>query len=367
MSVLMVIILMLALASLPITFQFWLKKTSYSTKEKWIISGALAGITAFICCMIIIGGHLGKTVDIEIWNGKVESKSRDRVSCSHSYSCNCRSTTSCSGSGSSRSCSTSQTCDTCYEHSYDVDWNVQTTIGNMSVDRIDRQGVDQPPRWTIINQGDPVSKTHHYINYFRGTDQTIQRVGGQFNPQLLNLIPPYPDNIYDIYKINRVLPVRFFIPDEKQWNNGIAMMLRDLGPAKQVNVVVVMIKTDDPNYEYALRQAWVGGKKNDVIIIFGVPEYPKIQWVSVIALAKNEMFKVKLRDDLLAIENLEGKAGYALKVIESNIHDLYQRKPMADFEYLKDDIYPDTWVIVIAILLTLILPNLGAWWLSSRK
>ena len=70
-----------------------------------------------------IGLHYANMFDREVWNGVVSSKDSEHVSCSHSYQCNCHE--SCSGSGKDKSCH--ESCDTCYEHSYDVDWNVFTS------------------------------------------------------------------------------------------------------------------------------------------------------------------------------------------------------------------------------------------------
>src|SRR6185369_625968 len=72
------------------------------------------------------------TSDTEVWNGQVTSKTQDRVSCSHDYKCRCRSETTCTGSGKNRSCTSSTVCDTCYEHSYDVDWAVHASTGESS-------------------------------------------------------------------------------------------------------------------------------------------------------------------------------------------------------------------------------------------
>jgi hypothetical protein len=63
--------------------------------------------------------------DVEILNGEVLGKSRNKVSCSHSYPCQCRLV--CSGSGKNKSCSTH--CKICYIHFYDFDYVVNSNIG----------------------------------------------------------------------------------------------------------------------------------------------------------------------------------------------------------------------------------------------
>ena len=121
-----------------------------------IVSLVAAGIVYAV-------GYSNKITDQEIYNGEVTGKEKTRVSCEHSYSCNCRE--SCSGSGSTRSCST--TCDTCYEHSYDVDWRVKTSVHEFNIQRINRQGTQEPPRWTKVTVGQPTAFVYKFTNYIR--------------------------------------------------------------------------------------------------------------------------------------------------------------------------------------------------------
>jgi len=60
-------------------------------------------------------------------------------------------------------------------------------------------------------------------------------------------------------------------------NDSISGNLRTLGRKKQVNVIVVLTEIDDPSYKYSLEAKWLGGNKNDVIIVMGFDDH-KITW-----------------------------------------------------------------------------------------
>jgi hypothetical protein len=318
----------------------------------WVYIPIAILIGVMITTGLFYTGRGMKTDDTDILNGQVVSKSRDEVSCRHSYQCNCR--TSCSGSGSSRSCST--VCDTCYEHNHDVDWNVESTVGDFRIDTIDRQGLRQPPRWSIVANGDPVARAHTYTNYVKGVPEsifhndatTLQTLQAKFN----GLIPAYPLGIYDYQYLDRVLAMSVPVADLKQWNTDLAMALRPIGPTKQANVVIIIVKTDDPNYMEALKHAWLQGKKNDVVVVLGTTEYPKISWVGVMSWTDTELFKVELRDAIFDIGTIDRTK--IIPAISTQIMKNFNRKHFRDFAYLSSEIDPPDWIIWLAMVLVIV-------------
>ena len=324
---------------------------------EWMVIGILMAVGLLVSAGAFYAGKAGKTIDVEVWNGEVTGKEQEPVSCSHSYSCNCTTSTSCSGSGSSRSCSTSTSCQTCYEHSHDYDWVVHSNIGDVDIDRVDRQGVHTPPRWAAVQKGEPFSKEHLHTNYIKAVPESVLNTAQNMtSSKFANMIPAYPHSVYDYYRLNRALTVGVPVPDLQDWSNDISNMLKQLGPQKQANVIVLFVKTDDPNYEYALRSAWLGGKKNDIVVIIGTTEYPKIDFVRVMSWTDKELFKVKLRDTLQEMENIDRPT--IIEAIRSTTMAEFKRKSMKDFEYLDNEIEPPTWVIVLAFFI-LIAGNVG--------
>ena len=157
-------------------------------------------IQGLIAASISVAIYNNNTSDIEVLHGQVTSKQSEHVSCSHSYSCNCY--TTCSGSGENQSCT--EHCSTCYEHSYDVDWIVRSQIGYVEIDRVDRQGLDEPSRFTKAKIGEPFSQTRSFENFIKGSPDTLFKRQGLVE-KYKDKIPNYFSKVYDYYRINRVI------------------------------------------------------------------------------------------------------------------------------------------------------------------
>lgn len=333
---------------------------------EWKMIGILSAVFVALSLIAFYSGKAGKTLDVEIWSGEVTSKTQDRVSCSHSYSCNCKSTTSCTGSGSSRSCTTSTSCDTCYEHSFDYDWVVHSNIGKLDIDRVDRQGLQTPARWSAVKIGEPFSKKNLHTNYIKGVPDSIFNHAQSLavSSNLHKLVPAYPSNVYDYYRIDRVISVGVPVPDLPDWNRDVSNLLKQLGPQKQANVIILFVNTNDPQFEYALRSAWLGGKKNDIIVMLGVTEYPKIAWARVMSWTDKEIFKIELRDSLQELEVIDRPT--IINMIQSYTMKDFKRKSMKDFEYLENEIDPPDWVIWATFIL-MALGTVGLAYYQSRS
>jgi hypothetical protein len=319
--------------------------------------GGLSIVAIFIATLIFMLASVGlKTYDTEIINGSVTSKDQERVSCSHSYECNCRNVTSCSGSGQHRSCTTTRTCDTCYEHNYDYDWMLRTNIGDITIDRIDRQGTGTPPRWKIAKVADPVAKTHSFKNYVKAVPESLfNSDNAKLIEQFKTMIPAYPGHVYDYHYIDRALTVGVPIKDLKEWSQDISLILRELGPTKQANVIVIFVNSNDSNVANAINASWLGGKKNDITIVIGSTEYPKIDWVGVHAWTDNELFKVQLRDAIFDIGEI--KRTEIVKTIFENVKSDFKRKSFKSYAYLENDISMSfdsyAYLLIIQLLLAI--------------
>lgn len=343
---------MTTLALLLIIPLFWPIVAKLLWKHE-ITFGELGINVAAGVAVVLVGWALGRhlqTADYEMMNGEVTQKYSEHVSCEHSYSCHCREV--CSGTGQNKSCST--TCDTCYEHFYDVDWVLGTSVGKIKIDRVDRQGTATPPRYMRALVGDPVARSHEFTNYIKAAPDSLFNAMAekQLKEQYAGKLPEYPGQVYDYHYANRVLSVGVGIPDIAAWNQDLAMYLRKLGPLKQANVIVVFVNDSNPQFAQALRAQWLGGKKNDVVVVVGTTAYPKIDWVTVFSWTDKEIFKVQLRDALLDLKTAE--RGPMLKVINDQVLAGFVRKPMADFAYLKDMIEPPSWVLYLLVGLSLI-------------
>lgn len=315
----------------------------------WLIS-ALLLMAAFTV------GKGFQTSDTEILNGQVTGKTREHGHYLRSYECNCTTTTTCSGTGTSRTCSDTRTCQTCYEDRYTVSWDCQSTIGEFRIEHLDRSSRSvyrepDPKRYASIAVGEPVARTNSYTNYIKAVPNSLFRPAQEtLRTRFASLIPAYPDRIHDIYRINRVVGAGLAVPQSGDWNKALSDMLKTLGPTHEVNAVVVFAKTDDPNYFHALQDAWINGKKNDVVLVVGVDRFDKAPlWVDVMALTKNSLFQVKLADRIQALDRLTPDT--VVPVMADTIRSDFKRRPMADFKYLEAEIDPPAWLMWLTVIL----------------
>jgi hypothetical protein len=302
-------------------------------------------------------GLYAKAAAVELLNGEVISKYEDQVSCTHSYSCNCKEI--CTGEGKDRTCSTS--CDTCYQHPFDIDWVVDTNVGDFKIDRIDAQGWWEPPRWTKVQKGQPVAREHVYMNYVAAQKDSLYH---KQEREMVSLppVPPYP-RVYDYQYADRVLAVNVAVPELPLWQADVANALKELGPHKQANLMVMIVATPDQNYRAKVEAAWRGANKNDVTVIIGVePGNLTILWADVITFADNignEELRVQLRNTLLDVGTVDRTK--ILPLVFDHVRRFYNRPHMKDFDYLKNDMEPDTWYQIVFGILFLVV-NIGLTW-----
>ena len=330
----------------------------------WLEMGAQMFIAFVVLGIVWAAGSYSQTHDTEIWNGEVTAKVREHDQYTESYKCRCHQ--SCSGSGDSRSCH--EVCSTCYREHYTVDWFLKSTIGNIRLQKLDRTSrsvynTPDPADYTAAYVGEPCSDARGYTNYIKAVPDSLFNMEASEFEQFDSLIPSYPE-VYGKYHVDHVITMGMGanVPI-RDWNNYLAGKLKKLGPASQANIIVILVNTADITYRHALEAAWLGGKKNDVIVMAGVTEYPKIDWVDTITLgqnADNGLLTVKIRDELTALGTIEsGQA--VIDTVATNVAQHFDRKPMADFEYLKDDIEPATWVVITAFILAFLL-SAGLTW-----
>jgi hypothetical protein len=308
---------------------------------------------AIMVALVIAGYYIaraGQISDTEIWNGVVASKKHDdRESCCHSYRCNCR---KCGCDKNGNNCS--ECCDTCYEHSHDQGWYAYSSNGEtVYSDRCNPPYASEPLRWTRIDIGEPTAVEHSYDNYIKGNPDSIMRRQG-LAERYADLIPDYP-RVYDLYRANRFLAVGTSVRDQATLNLRLSEINARLGSPRQVNLIVIVVGTADQIYAEALKEAWLGGKKNDLVTVIGVnPDNPgEISWVSVMSWTRNEDIKLSIRDRIMDLKSLDGDR--VLDIIEQETATKFVRRPMADFEYLASTIEPPTWACWLLFALGVII------------
>jgi len=221
----------------------------------------------------------------------------------------------------------------------------------IDINRIDRQGLKEPPRWAEVKVGDPTTSEHIYENYVKAVPGSLFNMTVDMS-QFDGMIPDYPQ-VYDYYKVNRILMVGMGLADAVKWNEDLSEILKTLGPKKEANIVIVVVKTANTKYKHAVENAWIGGKKNDIVIFLGTEDGKTFAWVDIMSWAKHDIFNVQLRDALYEIGKFDRKE--VMASIKSITAKSFVRRSMTEFEYLKDEIEPEPWVQILAGVLGIVL------------
>ena len=348
---------LLLILAFPLIWPFIAKKI-WPHEITWSEIGInIVGVAVLVTGVWFLGKY-GATADTEIWNGKIISKHRDHEYWLETYQCNC--TEHCSGTGKNRSCYT--TCQTCYRDHYTVDWYAMSDFGGapykIRLKYLDRESksvyrTPDPAIYTNCKPGEPASIEQTYTNYVQAVPDSL------FNTKMddqvyADKIPEYP-RVYGKYKINRVLNMGSTVPSHMltDLNNRLNDALRELGPKKEANVIVIVTDITDPSYRHVVENAWIGGKKNDVVVFLGT-NGTEMVWSDVMTFAHNignERLHVTLRNALSII--VEFDSVVISDLIERVIDDRFDRISMEEFAYLEDEIQPANWVIIMAVILAI--------------
>ena len=309
-------------------------------KQNLQLTAIYTVITSIVVAVTFAGASAISFADVEIINGQVTAKNRVHDEYTRSYDCFC--TTNKKGH---------RTCQTCTEQRYTVSWDIETTVGGVNVEKLDKDSKrvylsPDPRQYANATIGEPASRRNHYINYVQAVPNSLFTPATRdLREKFKNLIPAYPDKIYNLYKNDHVLSPGHNL-DLSEWNNLVANELRTLGREKQVNLIFVIAKTADPQYEYAIRDAWENGNKNDVIVLIGSTMFPRIDFARVITWSKSEIFKIELRDKILEHAKMDNDIIHlTVKQIKTN----FERRHMSEFEYLQSEVEPPMWVLICLV------------------
>lgn len=299
----------------------WLLYKHEITYKELVFQGAgvLLSTLLGIGLLYVLGS--AKTWDTELRTGKVISKAPVHVSCEHQYKCG----ETCSvDSKGNRTCVPIY----CNEHAYDVDWDVQSTVGTFTIDRVDRRGTREPARFTKVKIGEPAVDSFGTRNYLL-VDKDRFKAPADIMEKYREQLPAYP-RVFDYYRIDRVVNMtNIYFSHLNVWLNE---QLKDDARLKQVNIVVVVTYNDKDFYQ-ALREHWNGGKKNDLLLVYGVNPDSSIKWFRANTFAdgqENQSF-IKQLETLALERKLDQdliREQYILMLREFN------RLPNETFEYM---------------------------------
>ena len=213
----------------------------------------------------------------------------------------------------------------------------------------------------------PTAVEHEFVNYVKATDN-ILRIHGALSGYEQYLMP-YPRvhaGSHGEIEFDRIVNPGVNVPTSwsTQVDQKLDRVLMNMGQRKQVNVIVYFAPANQGFFQ-ALQESWCLGKKNDVIVVIGMKQWPTVDWVQVIAWTDHKIFIEEVKEQVLTMGSLEGKAeefvNRLVGCIDGTKGEGYERKPMSDYDYLVADIGLPWWAdLGVAIIgSVLILPFIG--------
>lgn len=334
----------------------------------WVEFGIQVGLTsAFVLGIYtLMFSVTTNLVDSEQWNGRV-TKAVYYEGYEYEYDCSYE---SCTGSGKDEVCVTIPK--TCEDWS-PPDWVSYSTVGSFNITKSqylkysDKYGsiekninhYDQTITSQLKGEGDkwistvsellPVSLTKSYENFVVAANVNVINTRASEVEILLlkkeGKLKEYPIKYRDIFGTphqRRVIDTTNTI-NVRDWQRIFDELAYKVGMTKQANPIVY-ITDEGRDFKYILEAYWKGAKKNDIVLILGVSG-GKVVWSDVIAWTNNTDFMIEIQNN----SNFEVQDGLiSAETLLSKINQYYTRKPMKEFEYLKENITLDwKWQLLI--------------------
>ena len=316
---------------------------------------ALVSVFIQLAAVEIYKNQVG--ADYELWHSYVSNKGSVTKDCPSGWTSypssfcsnydtevreeNCRTTYDSKGKATGRTCD--YVTYYLYDYSDETRWYVKSPIATYEINRVDRRGTAKPPRFALIQLGDPVSITSSYQNWLLAPNNAFE-----YAPHEVYEAPAYP-KVADYYNVNLVLGSAGDVTSE--WNDTIRDWLRENGHEKQVSIIA-HVTTNPLEYFDSVMYAWKGGKKNEVALFFGVDDIGNLKWFKSTSFAKgygNQLLHGLLLDNYILQYGKKPDIESALEIVGEN----YVRYEMKNMEYIKDSIEVPTGVNIASILLSL--------------
>lgn len=330
-----------------------------------------AGIPLAVSFMLIGGFKLMSenlgTKDMEVWNGWVLSA--HYYEDWNQYIHRMCPVTTCSGSGQNTVCTTTLV-DCSYVAYYPEYWAIKDSNGDthrvnqkayhhlVNLFEMQPQFVDMK-RPYHTNDGDMyqilwphTDKTVEPINVAHSYENRVQASRSVFNYQQINDNEASQLGLFSYPKVslfNYPSILGNCGPNTQKANERLRFHNSMLGKAHQLRMWLLCTDSSDPVFGQLQESYWVGGNKNEVVVILGQG------WTHVFSWTDNKTPLIEIRD--FAVQNRD-----PLRVVDFMAEELqsgFVRKQFAEFSYLT--VEPPLWAIILTYLITLAV-NIGLSW-----
>lgn len=370
------ILYIIALLPLALGGYFWYRNPTEFTWKEWIVSAVFAFVVAGVFHIVAVQGA---TDDRETWSGKITSvqfqpKWLEYYEETHSYT-----TSSTDSKGNVTTTTHYYTVDYTKWHedswyaytdlpgvSYDVDYQRYLELKKDLGDTVDKVAVRRRT-WrdaSKLIKGDP----HDYNT--KNTSGVIIPITAQYSfenrvkaastlfsfpavPEKIKL-PDYPE-YSDAFRSNRLI------------GSAVAVNLRKfdefntrLGYSKKVNVILVGLNGASEAYGRWLEAKWLGGKKNDLVIVWSGSN-KKPDWVHAFSWTDKKTVLRILEEVALK----DGISTETLPLFEKEIREYYRLKNWKDFDYIQIPIRKG--IVYGYLVFTLVSQVLLMWWFHRNE
>lgn len=339
--------------SIPIVIALFLAIThkEYVWKEFGIQVGVtFLYVTSIYFLMFSVTTDL---VDTEVHNGKAVKitkweKWTERVSYTESYSCGT--------SKSPKTCTRTQ-----YRNEYHSPyWEIMTSNGELirikrrdylnaaanfgsrkvDVVRTNQTSWGDGDKWDAYpNKIIPTAVEHNYENTVKAVKGNVihtkvpqTKIDRLVKNGKLREYPRLYRSQYGSTRLNRFIDTA---GTKANYLEGLNNMSVDVA-RKQGNPLIYVTK-EDRDFKDALSQYWGKGKKNDITLILGVNDKGDVMWSDVITYTDKTDFIIDMQN-IFKNDNVNDNKDEILKKFKNKIMTSWVRKPMKDFDYMKDSI-----------------------------
>jgi hypothetical protein len=216
----------------------------------------------------------------------------------------------------------------------------------------------------------PVVSSSEEINYVKAANNIVR---ADTLPQKIEQykkagqLMDYPELMmcdYGSRTIHRVITAKGAYVNTSKNERELENFASVVGPTKQVNPLIYIVKGQDRDFTAVLKAYWVNGSKNDSILVVNVDDNGTIVWSDIIAWTKNTDFLV---DNTKIYTGMSVSSDEFVKQYEREITLHFTRTHMKDFKYLESNIdlafSVEVWIIVI----NLILSGIAFWFFINNE
>lgn len=166
---------------------------------------------------------------------------------------------------------------------------------------------------------------------------------------------PYP-SCRDTFASDRLIGTAKKTINLMEWDR----MCSRLGPIKKVNLILIGFGDASSDIAHYQEAAWIGGKKNDLVMCYGGKDHLNPSWSYVFGWSDKSIVKINLQNILIrhAIDT------DIIPAIENEVYRNYEIKEWGDFKYLQ--VEPPKWSYWVYLLVAGLAQS-GFWWWARNN